>query len=250
MYSFYNRNTVILVDQDETPDERKARELPKTLVVKDVGRLRDAKDWRDAIRTLGNAVNNGENGGCDLTRGKENGKPDWTPPTYQLEVVLKSEDDAKRLDMTKYHQAKSNTTSVFVRRVVKMEEVAKRMEHLRNPDSYYSMSGYEVAEIMKDLADMAAKKAQPTSKTRGVTIWKSRYPGSYYHTRETETTKEAAKTDYHLHKTWSQPSEFCRKRKKLRSDKKLLRRHNSRTREWKQKQQETENSNHNRSPNT
>ncbi|KAI9344687.1 hypothetical protein BDR26DRAFT_960506 [Obelidium mucronatum] len=171
---YFNRNTAILADEDETPDIRRHREQTRTLVVKDVEKYTRAQDWDDAVRALGNGKAN-----FKIVRGDRIKKI-----PYSLVVVMKSEDDAKKMDNTVYRFPESNATFTFVRKLVRKpdgtyrnrddckhcrmdhlhqncpthkKEVEERLKRLGQRTCYLSMSGEEVGQIRVDLRNLESK---------------------------------------------------------------------------------------------
>ncbi|KAI9324483.1 hypothetical protein BDR26DRAFT_966274 [Obelidium mucronatum] len=168
---YFNRNTAILADEDKTLDIRRHREQTRTLVVKNVEKYTRAQDWHDAVRALGNGKVN-----YKIVRGD---RIKIIP--YSLVVVMKAEDDAKKMDNTVYQFPESNATFTLVRKLVRKpdgtyrnrddckhchlhqncpthkKEVEERLKRLGQRTCYLSMSGEEVGQIRVDLRNLESK---------------------------------------------------------------------------------------------
>ncbi|KAI9338463.1 hypothetical protein BDR26DRAFT_896234 [Obelidium mucronatum] len=123
---YFNCNTANLADKDKSPDTRRHREQTRSLVVKDMEKYTRAQGWDNAVRALGNGKTN-----FKIVRGDRIKKI-----PYSHVVVMKAEDDAKKMDNTvvrknkntytqntktknQYQFPASNSTFTFVRKLVR-----------------------------------------------------------------------------------------------------------------------------------
>ncbi|KAI9327256.1 hypothetical protein BDR26DRAFT_875658 [Obelidium mucronatum] len=213
-YAIYNRNTVTLTDESEAAEIRQHRERTHSLVIRDIGRRTTANEWKDAIHQLGKGVES-----FRILRGDTSRRI-----PFALEVLMKSSDDAKKRDPTKYKFHGSNTTYTFIWKMVKKQDgtyrprddckhchgdhlqqncdahnkaVETRLMRLGDRPSYTTMNGEEVSLIRSDIRELENKGIRLSeAQARGcdhlnININEKLRPL----TRSTETTRQSEQWD-------------------------------------------------------